>query len=155
MMKSAWTLQSKPLTLMTSTSISEVFNVYTILLVGIGGFIGAILRYTLGGWIQNGSVNFPVGTLVINTTGSFFIGLIMYLSEYQGLFSDETRIFLTIGVLGGYTTLSTFGYESFRLLDDSKFALMAINVVSTVLLSMLAVYLGKIVALRFGTYLFR
>jgi CrcB protein len=129
--------------------------VYTILLVGIGGFIGAILRYVIGGWIQNGFVNFPVGTLFINTTGSFFIGLIMYLSEYQGLFSDETRIFLTIGVLGGYTTLSTFGYESFRLLDDSKFALMAINVVSTVLLSMLAVYLGKIVALRFGTYLFR
>jgi len=129
--------------------------VYTILLVGIGGFIGAILRYILGGWIQNGFVNFPVGTLFINTTGSFFIGLIMYLSEYQDLFSDETRIFLTIGVLGGYTTLSTFGYESFRLLDDSKFALMAINVVSTVLLSMLAVYLGKIVALRFGTYLFR
>ncbi|WP_292391424.1 fluoride efflux transporter CrcB [Methanosarcina sp. UBA5] len=128
---------------------------YTILLVGIGGFIGAILRYILGGWIQNGFVNFPVGTLFINTTGSFFIGLIMYLSEYQDLFSDETRIFLTIGVLGGYTTLSTFGYESFRLLDDSKFALMAINVVSTVLLSMLAVYLGKIVALRFGTYLFR
>ena len=128
---------------------------YTILLVGIGGFIGAILRYVIGGWIQNGFVNFPVGTLFINTTGSFFIGLIMYLSEFQGLFSDETRIFLTIGVLGGYTTLSTFGYESFRLLDDSKFALMAINVVSTVLLSMLAVYLGKIVALRFGTYLFR
>ena len=128
---------------------------YTLLLVGLGGFIGAILRYVLGGWIQNGFVNFPVGTLTINTTGSFFIGLIMYLSEYQGLFSDETRIFLTIGVLGGYTTLSTFGYESFRLLDDSKFTLMAINVVSTVVLSLLAVYLGKVVALSIGTYVLR
>jgi fluoride exporter len=129
--------------------------VYTLLLVGIGGFIGAILRYVLGGWIQNSFVNFPVGTLVINTTGSFFLGLIMYLSEYQGLFDDETRIFLTIGLIGGYTTLSTFSYESFRLLDDSKFTLMAINVVSTVLFSMLAVYLGKIVALKYGTYLLR
>ena len=128
---------------------------YTLLLVGIGGFIGAILRYVLGGWIQNSFVNFPVGTLVINTTGSFFLGLIMYLSEYQGLFDDETRIFLTIGLIGGYTTLSTFSYESFRLLDDSKFTLMAINVVSTVLFSMLAVYLGKIVALKYGTYLLR
>jgi CrcB protein len=128
---------------------------YTIILVGIGGFIGAILRYVLGGWIQNNFVNFPVGTLVVNTTGSFFIGLIMYLSEYQGLFSDDTRIFLTIGILGGYTTLSTFGYESFRLLDGSKLTLMAINVVSTVLFSMLAVYLGKIVALSIGTYLLR
>ena len=128
---------------------------YTIILVGIGGFIGAILRYTLGGWIQNSFVNFPVGTLVINTTGSFFLGLIMYLSEYQGFFDDKTRIFLTIGIIGAFTTLSTFGYESFRLLDDSKLTLMAINVVSTVLLSMLAVYLGKIVALSIGTYLLR
>ncbi|MPM49611.1 putative fluoride ion transporter CrcB [bioreactor metagenome] len=126
---------------------------YTILLVGIGGFIGAILRYVLGGWIQNGFVNFPVGTLTINTIGSFFLGLIMYLSEYQGFFSDQTRIFLTIGILGAFTTLSTFGYESFRLLDDSKLALMAVNVVSTVLFSMLAVYLGKIVALSVSSYL--
>jgi fluoride exporter len=128
---------------------------YTIILVGIGGFIGAILRYVLGGWIQNSFVNFPVGTLVINTTGSFFLGLIMYLSEYQGFFDDKTRIFLTIGILGAFTTLSTFGYESFRLLDDSKLTLMSINVVSTVLFSMLAVYLGKIVALSIGTYLLR
>ena len=128
---------------------------YTLLLVGLGGFIGAILRYVLGGWIQNSFVNFPVGTLVINVTGSFFLGLIMYLSEYQGLFGEETRIFLTIGVLGAYTTLSTFGYESFRLLDDSKIMLMTINLVATVLFSMLAVYLGKTVTLSIGTYLLR
>ena len=126
---------------------------YTIILVGIGGFIGAILRYVLGGWIQNSFVSFPVGTLTINTIGSFFLGLIMYLSEYQGFFSDQTRIFLTIGILGAFTTLSTFGYESFRLLDDSKLTLMAINVVSTVLFSMLAIYVGKIVALSFSSYL--
>ena len=124
---------------------------YTLLLVGIGGFIGAILRYVLGGWIQSSFVNFPVGTLVINTTGSFFLGLIMYLSEYRGFFDDKTRIFLTIGILGAYTTLSTFGYESFRLLDDSKLFLMAINVVGTVLFSMLAVYLGKVLALSLST----
>ncbi|WP_410507862.1 fluoride efflux transporter CrcB [Methanosarcina hadiensis] len=128
---------------------------YTILLVGIGGFIGAILRYTLGGWIQNGFINFPVGTLTINTIGSFLLGLIMYLSEYQGLFSNETRIFLTIGIMGAFTTLSTFGYESFRLLDDSKLMLMAINVVSTVLFSIMAVYFGKIVALSISTYFLR
>jgi CrcB protein len=79
----------------------------------------------------------------------------MYLSEYQGFFDEETRIFLTIGIIGAFTTLSTFGYESFRLLDDSKLTLMAINVVSTVLLSMLAVYMGKTVALSIGTYLVR
>ncbi len=128
---------------------------YTILLVGIGGFIGATLRYILGGWIQSSFVNFPVGTLTINTTGSFFLGLIMYLSEYQGFFSEETRIFLTIGIIGAFTTLSTFGYESFRLLDDSKLTLLTIYLVSTVLFSMLAVYSGKIVALSFSTHLLK
>jgi CrcB protein len=128
---------------------------YTFLLVGIGGFIDSILRYTLSGWIQNNFVNFPVGTLVVNVSSSFLLGLIMYLSEYQGFFGEETRIFLTIGLIGGYTTLSTFSYESFRLLDDSKLTLMAINLMATVLFSMFAVYLGKIVALNFGTYLLR
>ena len=128
---------------------------YTFLLVGIGGFIGSILRYTLSGWIQNNFVNFPVGTLVVNVSGSFLLGLIMYLSEYQGFFGEKTRIFLTIGLIGGYTTLSTFSYESFRLLDDSKLTLMVINLMATVLFSMFAVYLGKIVALNFGTYMLR
>jgi CrcB protein len=128
---------------------------YTLLLVGIGGFIGSILRYTLSGWAYNNFVNFPVGTLAVNVSGSFLLGLIMYLSEYQGLFGKETRIFLTIGLIGGYTTLSTFSYESSRLLDDSKITLMAINLMATVLFAMFTVYLGKIVALNFGTYLLR
>ncbi len=128
---------------------------YTFLLVGIGGFIGSILRYTLGGWIQNNFVNFPVGTLVVNVSGSFLLGLIMYLSEYQGFFGEETRIFLTIGLIGGYTTLSTFSYESFRLLDGSKLTLMTAYLMATILFSMFAVYLGKIVALNVGTYLLR
>lgn len=128
---------------------------YTFLLIGIGGFIGAILRYILGGWVQDNFITFPFGTLFVNIIGSFFLGLIMFLSEYQGLFGEETRVFLTIGVLGAFTTLSTFSYESFRLLDNSKLMLMVINLVSTVLFSMLAIYMGKIVALRISTYLLR
>jgi CrcB protein len=124
---------------------------YTVLLIGIGGFIGAILRYTIGGWVQNSFANFPLGTLTVNIIGSFFLGLMMYLSEYQGLFGEETRIFLTIGVLGAFTTLSTFSYESFRFLENSDLMLLAINVGATVLLSMFAVYLGKTVALSFAT----
>ncbi len=100
--------------------------------ISIGGFIGSILRYTLGGWIQNNFVNFPVGTLVVNVSGSFLLGLIMYLSEYQGFFGEETRIFLTIGLIGGYTPLSTFSYESFRLLDGSKLTLMTAYLMATV-----------------------
>ena len=128
---------------------------YTVLLIGIGGFIGAILRYTIGGWVQNSFVNFPFGTLTVNVIGSFFLGLIMYLSEYQGVFSDETRMFLTIGMIGAFTTLSTFSYESFRLLERSEFTLLTVNLTATVLLSMFAVYIGKTVALSFATGIWR
>ncbi|MBN2066803.1 MAG: CrcB family protein, partial [Candidatus Thermoplasmatota archaeon] len=72
---------------------------YTYLLIGIGGFIGAIFRYTISGWIQNGLTTFPVGTLGVNFFGSLFLSLVMYLSEYKGLFTEDTRIFLTIGLL--------------------------------------------------------
>lgn len=120
---------------------------YTLILIGIGGLIGAILRYTIGGWVQDNFISFPFGTLVVNILGSFFLGLIMYLSEYQGVFSEEVRVFLTIGILGAFTTLSTFSYESFRLLDNSNFILLTINITATVVLSIFAVYLGKTVAL--------
>jgi len=126
---------------------------YTVFLIGIGGFIGAILRYAISGWIQNSFISFPLGTLGVNVIGSFLLGLIMYLSEYQGIFSEETRIFLTIGLLGAFTTLSTFSYESFRLLDDSNLYLFVLNIMSTVLLSVFAVSLGKTAALIFNTHL--
>ena len=128
---------------------------YTVILIGIGGFIGAILRYTIGGWVQDNFVSFPFGTLAVNILGSFFLGLVMYLSEYQGVFNEETRVFLAIGILGAFTTLSTFSYESFRLLDNSNIMLLVINIVATVVLSILAVYLGKTVALSLTTGLWR
>jgi len=128
---------------------------YTIILIGIGGFIGAILRYTIGGWVQDNFVSFPFGTLTVNILGSFFLGLVMYLSEYQGIFNEETRVFLTIGILGAFTTLSTFSYESFRLLDNSNIMLLVINIVATVVLSIFAVYLGKTVALSLTSGLWR
>jgi CrcB protein len=128
---------------------------YTIILIGIGGFIGAILRYTIGGWVQDNFVSFPFGTLAVNILGSFFLGLVMYLSEYQGIFNEETRVFLTIGILGAFTTLSTFSYESFRLLDNSNIMLLVINIVATVVLSIFAVYLGKTVALSLTSGLWR
>ena len=128
---------------------------YTVILIGIGGFIGAILRYIIGGWVQDNFISFPLGTLAVNILGSFFLGLIMYLSEYQGIFNEEVRVFLTIGILGAFTTLSTFSYESFRLLDSSNIMLMVINIMATVALSIFAVYLGKTVALGLTSGLWR
>ena len=115
-----------------------------LLIVGLGGFIGAVARYLLGAWIQSGFFSFPAGTLAINVSGSFFIGLIMYASEYLGVFSQETRVFLTIGVLGAFTTLSTFSYETFRLIEGKQFMLAGANIFLTIFLSLLAVYCGRV-----------
>lgn len=119
------------------------------LIIGIGSFIGGILRYLVSGWIQSGAVTFPFGTLGVNFIGSLMLSLIMYLSEYAGLFSEETRIFWTIGLLGSFTTMSTFSYESFRLLEQNENVLFGLNIVGTLILTLMAVYMGKFIVLNF------
>jgi len=119
-------------------------------LIGIGGFIGAILRYLVSGWFQNGATTFPVGTFGVNVVGSFILSTILFISEYRGVISDETRIFLTIGLLGAFTTMSTFSYESFRLLESRHFLYLALNVIGTIFLTMFAVYIGKVLAIALG-----
>lgn len=98
-----------------------------ILIVGLGGLIGAILRYVISGIVQNGFY-FPLGTLFVNSSGSFLLSFIMYSSEYVGLLSGDSKNFLTIGMLGSYTTMSTFSYESFRMLESGEFKLFVLNV---------------------------
>ncbi len=120
------------------------------LVIGVGGFIGAILRFIISGWIQNGVVTFPLGTLGVNFLGSFFVSLVLYLSEYRGFFSEEIRIFLTIGVLGSFTTMSTFSFESFKLLEQGEIGALSLNVAATLILTFLAVYLGKIAVVNIG-----
>ena len=114
------------------------------LIIGLGGFIGAILRYWISGWIQSEVVTFPLGTLGVNFFGSFLLALIMYTSEYRGFVGIETRVFLTIGVLGSFTTMSTFSFESMKLLEQNQYILFGLNLVGTVTICLLAVYLGKV-----------
>ena len=114
------------------------------LIIGLGGFIGAILRYWISGWIQSGVVTFPLGTLGVNFLGSLLLAFIMYTSEYRGFVSIETRVFLTIGVLGSFTTMSTFSFESMKLLEQNQYILFGLNLVGTVTICLLAVYLGKV-----------
>ncbi|WP_457548925.1 fluoride efflux transporter CrcB [Archaeoglobus sp.] len=117
-----------------------------VLIVGVGGFIGAIARFTISGIVQD-NFTFPVGTLFVNVVGSFFLSLIMYSTEFVGLFSDETRMFLTVGILGAFTTMSTFSYESFKLLESGEIRAFILNVVLTVTLTLIAVFLGRAVAI--------
>jgi len=123
---------------------------YLLFLIGIGGFIGAILRYLVSGWAQNGATTFPLGTLTVNVLGSFILSSILFISEYRGVINDETRIFLTIGLLGAFTTMSTFSYESFRLLESRDFFYLSLNVIGTIFLTMFAVYMGKVLVITLG-----
>jgi fluoride exporter len=120
------------------------------LIIGLGGFVGAILRYWIGGWIQSGFLTFPLGTLGVNFIGSLFLALIMYASEYRGLFGEEVRVFLTIGVLSSFTTMSTFSFESMKLLEQSEHMIFGLNLIGTVSLCLLAIYLGKIMVVGMG-----
>ena len=120
------------------------------LIVGLGGFVGAVLRYWVSGWIQSGLLTFPLGTLGVNFLGSLLLALIMYASEYRGLFGEETRVFLTIGVLGSFTTMSTFSFESMKLLEQNEHMMFGFNLVGTVSLCLLAIYLGKLMIVGMG-----
>lgn len=120
----------------------------TLILIGAGGLVGAISRYVLSGWIQNSYAGFPVGTLFVNFTGTLILSIIMYLSEYSTAVPPNIRVLLTIGVMGAYTTMSTFGFESFKLLEQGEMMRLALNLIGTNALVFLAVWLGKLAALQ-------
>jgi CrcB protein len=119
-----------------------------LLLIGTGGFVGSILRYLISGAVQTASqsIAFPYGTLAVNVIGCFLIGFFSELAESRGLFSPDTRAFLIIGILGGFTTFSTFGNETMNLLHDGEWTLALLNVGAQVLLGLGGVWLGYILA---------
>ncbi len=121
-----------------------------ILLVALGGAIGASTRYLLGMWVQTrlGS-DFPWGTFAINTSGSFLIGLVLGLVD-TGMLSAEARLFLAVGVLGGYTTFSTFSYETLELLGDGNIQAFLFNALGQIVAGLLAVYLGLALSRSLG-----
>jgi CrcB protein len=110
--------------------------------VGVGGFAGSILRYAVGTWIGGRtSAAFPVGTFVINLSGSFLLGLVMGLGETRVL-QPPVRPLVAIGFIGGYTTFSTFTYETVRLLEQGSFLAAGANAVGSVLLGLAAALVG-------------
>ncbi len=114
-----------------------------VLVVGLGGFIGAVLRYWLSGVAQRwAGDSFPLGTLLVNVLGCLVLGALMCLVEYRQWFGPNVRVFLTIGILGGLTTFSTFGYETFALLRDGQLLAALGNVGANVGVGTMAVALG-------------
>lgn len=117
-----------------------------LLWIGLGGFIGAISRYSLSGLIYRlfSDPWMPYGTMACNVLGCFLIGLLGGLSESRQLFSPEVRLFLFIGLLGGFTTFSSFGIETFNLIREGQWFVSLMNVILSVVLGLTAVWLGFI-----------
>ena len=120
-------------------------------LVCLGGALGTGARYLLGGWAQRAlGTAFPYGTLIINALGSFLIVIIMYLGAERGVISPGLRVVLTTGIMGGFTTYSTFNYETIRLFQDGALGIGLLNVAATVLVCLLAGGMGVLVCRALG-----
>ncbi len=120
------------------------------LIIGSGGIIGALARYGLTGLVQRQVplTTFPFGTLVVNLLGCFVIGVLAGLVETRQMFSPEIRTFSFIGILGSFTTFSTFGFETFAMARDAEYLRAAANVGLHLLVGLALVSLGYGIATR-------
>lgn len=120
-----------------------------LLLVFVGGGAGAVVRYVAGTAImQRFAGAFPLGTLVINVTGSFLIGVLMTLFTERLEVSPNWRFLLVVGFLGGYTTFSSFEYETIQAVRDGAMGIGILNVVISVIAGYAAVWLGMVITAR-------
>ncbi|HEY7977061.1 MAG TPA: fluoride efflux transporter CrcB [Rhizomicrobium sp.] len=111
--------------------------------VGVGGGLGALLRYFVAGAIQSAAwPGYPWGIFVVNITGGFVMGLIVELSALKISLTPEMRAFLTTGILGGYTTFSTFSLDSALLIERGNYGSAAVYIVGSTTLSILALFAG-------------
>ena len=120
----------------------------TLVIIGLGGAVGSIGRYlvqiAVGRYI---TVTFPLGTLIVNITGCFLIGLLYGLAERHAWMTMEWRLFLITGICGGYTTFSSYSYESISLLRDGSYSYFFLYIASSVVLGLLATF-GGMLAVR-------
>ena len=116
--------------------------------IGLGGFLGAVLRYLVSGWVQDrsGSIIFPFGTAAVNLLGCFIIGVLTLLVETRSYLSVEARAFLLIGLLGSFTTFSTFGNETLLLIRSGKIDMAALYAGGQVVIGVVMVWLGRLLA---------
>jgi fluoride exporter len=117
--------------------------------LAIGGALGTMLRFWLNGVVSNYFVTFPMGTLVINVTGSFLIAFFATLTDTNGrwLVSPTYRIFFMTGICGGYTTFSSFSLQTLNLARDGEWLYAGLNVLLSVALCLIAAWLGYVAAM--------
>ena len=118
-----------------------------LILVGLGSFVGGVLRYGLNTWVHRvlDGPRIPFGTLAVNVIGSFAIGFLIGLAEMRTTFSSEARLFIFVGVLGGFTTFSAFALETFALARDGQHGAAFINIGLQLFLGLFAVWLGSVI----------
>jgi CrcB protein len=123
-------------------------SLYLAIYVALGGALGSASRYLLGTWVQSVSKNidFPYGTLAVNLIGCFVIGFLSQLAETRGAFTPETRAFIFIGILGGFTTFSSFANETFNLMRDGETFNALANIGANVIVGLALVWFGRMLA---------
>ena len=115
--------------------------------IGLGGFLGANARYLLQQWAaQQWGAEFPYGTLLANVSGSFVIAFFLTLATGRLTVAPEVRLFVAVGFIGGFTTFSSFAYETVRLAGQSGMWLAALNFIGNNLLGLIGVLLGMLLA---------
>lgn len=113
------------------------------ILIFLGSGLGGILRYAIQGWIQRlGNGSFPIGTLVVNVIGCVVLGFLAAALTGPILVREEYRIGLTVGILGGFTTFSTFAFETFNLANEGQLQVAMLNIVLSCCLGLVGVWLG-------------
>ena len=116
-----------------------------LLIVGAGGFIGSVMRYLVQIYVEKGLVStFPWGTFIANVAGSFIIGIVYALAEKGSLMNSEWRMFLAVGICGGFNTFSSFAFNNFMMIEERSIGQMLLNVGGSLFFGIMAVYLGII-----------
>ena len=118
-----------------------------VLLVALGGSIGAVARYGLAGLVQRFTTPyFPFGTFAVNMVGCLVFGILAGVAEHRFALGPQARAFLLIGILGGFTTFSSFSFETFQLLRDAEFMRASANAVGQVVVGLGAMWAGFVLA---------
>ena len=123
-----------------------------IMFVGVGSFIGGVLRFGLSTWVHRVLDNpwFPYGTLAVNALGCLLIGFLAGLAEARVAFTSDVRLFIFVGSLGGFTTFSSFALETFSLARDTQTVAALANIGLQLVFGLVAVWVGNVLAHAMG-----